>query len=79
MAETQTKFVLSDDARWYLRWLAKDVLFLKSEHDPAKYLVTRQMEQLRRENRGTEPLVADLRAQFSSQPSELLKTSRRSP
>lgn len=63
MADAQIKFTLSDDARAYLRWLARDVLFLKTEHDAAKHLLTRQMELMRRENRGHEPSIADLRAE----------------
>ena len=70
MADGQVKFTLTDDARGYLRWLGAEVLFLKTEHDVAKYLVTRQIEILRRENKGRDPSTADIRATFPIHKSE---------
>ena len=67
MADGQVKFTLTDDARSYLKWLGGEVLFLKTEHEVAKYLVTRQIELLRRENRGSDPSIVEIRSIFPIQ------------
>lgn len=67
MAEPQTKFVLTEEARCYLRWLAKEVLLVKTEHEAAKHLLLQRIEMMRRENKGAEPSLAELKQLFSDQ------------
>lgn len=61
MADNQTKFTLSEDARCYLEWLAQEVLFVKTGNEAAKHLVVRQIEVMRREHRQFDPPMSEIK------------------
>ena len=56
----QLKFSVTDEAAAYLRWLARHVLLLKSEHDAAKHLMETRLEEIRRQHRHDEPMPGEL-------------------
>ena len=56
----QIKFTIDERAVAYLQWLAKNVLFVKSEHDAARHLMFSHLEQIRREHYQMEPNASDL-------------------
>ncbi len=70
MADPQTKFTLTEDARCYLRWLAKEVLLVKSGNEAAKVLLLRQIEAMRREYKGSEPPLAEMSKVVSDVPDD---------
>lgn len=54
------KFSISDEAAAYLRWLARNILFVKSEDAAAKHLMAVQLGKTRRKYRREEPAPEDL-------------------
>ena len=56
----QIRFTVSDAAIAYLRWLARNILFEKSEHDAARHLMMHRLEKTRRQHRRDEPSPDDL-------------------
>jgi len=56
----QIRFTITDEAVAYLRWLARNVLFEKTEHDAARHLMMSRLEQTRRKHRKDEPSPDDL-------------------
>ena len=52
---TQLKFTVSNEARAYLRWYARNILFEETEDLAARHLMMRGLEIMRREYRGSEP------------------------
>ena len=56
----QIKFTVTEEAAAYLRWLARNVLFEKTENDAARHLMMVQIEKTRREHRKDEPSPEDL-------------------
>lgn len=56
----QIQFAVSDEAIVYLRWLARNVLFEKSEHLAARHLMMSRLEETRRQYRRDEPGPDDL-------------------
>jgi hypothetical protein len=60
MAGKQIKFTVTAEAVAYLRWFARNILFEGSEHDAARHLMMRQLEETRRKHRKEEPSTDDL-------------------
>ncbi len=56
----QLRFSVTDEAAAYLRWLARNILFEKSEHDAARHLMMYRLEETRRQYRRDEPGPEDL-------------------
>jgi hypothetical protein len=56
----QIKFTVTAEAAAYLRWLARNILFEKTENDAARHLMMKQLEQARRVYRKEEPSPEDL-------------------
>ena len=56
----QIRFTVTDEAVAYLKWLARNILFEKTEHDAARHLMMTRLEQSRREYRRDEPSPDDL-------------------
>ncbi len=56
----QIRFSVSNEAAAYLRWLAKNILLEDSEHQAARHLMLKQLEEMRRAHRKDDPTLADL-------------------
>jgi len=56
----QISFSVTDEAAAYLRWLARNILFERSEHTAARHLMMRSLEETRRQFRRDEPSSDDL-------------------
>jgi len=53
----QIKFTVTDEAATYLRWVAKNILFEKNEHDAARHFMLQELAKSRRKYRQEEPAV----------------------
>ena len=56
----QIKFTVTDEAAAYLKWLARNILFEKSEDGAARHLMMHRLEETRRQYRREEPGPDDL-------------------
>lgn len=56
----QIRFSVTHEAAAYLRWVARNILFEKSENDAARHLMMYRLEQIRHEHRRDEPGPEDL-------------------
>ena len=56
----QIQFTVTDEAVAYLKWLARNVLFEKSEHMEARHLMMSRLEETRRQYRRDEPSPDEL-------------------
>lgn len=56
----QIRFTVSDEAAAYLRWVARNILFEKSEHEAARAFMMHRLEEVRRQHRRDEPAAEDL-------------------
>jgi hypothetical protein len=55
----EIRFTVSKAMMAYLQWLSKNVIPKKSAHEVAEYLVTKQVEKMRRDHRSTEPPLSE--------------------
>ena len=62
----QIKFSVSDEAVAYLKWLARNIFFVKTEHEAAKQLMMHRLEESRRLHRRDEPGPDDLAVEKTS-------------
>ena len=51
----QISFSVTDEAAAYLRWLARNILFEKTENLAARHLMMYRLEEMRRQFRRDEP------------------------
>ena len=60
VAMPQISCSVTDEAAAYLRWLARNILFERSEHLAARHLMMHRLEETRRQYRRDEPGPDDL-------------------
>lgn len=67
-AGVSIKFTVTKEAAAYLRWFARNIVLEETEHDAARHLMMKQLEETRRAHRKEEPNPEDLAPVPSSEP-----------